>query len=454
MSSIIKQPVVVDQGPASSHYVHAVAAVAAMAGLLFGFDTAVINGALIFLRDEFALTVVQTETAASSLLFGCVIGAAVAGVLSDRFGRRRVLMLAALLFGVSAIWSALPRSLEAFVAARVVGGAGIGVASLIVPVYIAEIAPAAIRGRLISLNQLAIVSGILIAYVVNTVFAGSVDGWRWMFAAAALPSVLLIGGLFFVPESPRWLTERGDDVAALRVLERISGGSRAAEELVAIRGAVETERGSVRDLFGRALRRPLAIAVALAVLQQITGINTVLYYGSLIFKDMVGSTTTSAVSVNVFVGAVNLLATILALAIIDRVGRRPLLMLASAGMALSLFALGLAFLGAPAPSLVLGLILVYVACFAVGLGPGVWVVMAELFPTRVRGRAMSVATIALWVACLAVAFTFLSLVNALGPTGAFWLYAATSALTFGVVRRFVPETKGRSLEEIQQWWGS
>lgn len=436
----------------SSWYVYAVATVAALAGLLFGFDTAVINGALILLRDEFRLTPAQTETAASSLLFGCVIGAAMAGALSDRFGRRRVLMLAALLFGVSAVWSALPRTFTAFVGARILGGAGIGVASLIVPLYIAEIAPATIRGRLVSLNQLAIVSGILGAYVVNTAFAGGADGWRWMFASAAVPSVLLLAGLMFVPESPRWLASRGLDAAALVVLERTSGRRQAGMELADIRAAIDTERGSVRDLLAPMLRRPLAIAIALAVLQQITGINTVLYYGSVIFKDLVGTTTAAAVAVNVAVGAINLIATIVALAIIDRVGRRPLLMFASAGMAAALLGLGAAFMAAPRPHVVLALILVYVACFAVGLGPGVWVVLAELFPTQVRGRAMSVATLALWTACLGVAFTFLSLVRLAGATGAFWMYAATSLVTFAVVHRFVPETKGRTLEEIEALW--
>jgi sugar porter (SP) family MFS transporter len=441
-------------GPAgSTGYVYLIAAVAALGGLLFGFDTAIINGALVFLKKDFGLTDGQTELAASSILFGAVVGAALAGWLTDRYGRRRLLFGAAALFTVSALAAALPRTLTEFVVARLAGGIAIGVASLLVPLYIAEIAPARIRGQLVTLNQLAIVSGILLAYVASYYLAGlGLASWRWMFAAAAVPSLLFMLTLLLVPESPRWLLGRGRDAEALGTLIRLNGPAAAATEAAEIQAALADEQGEAASLSQPRLRRPLRIAVVLAVLQQITGINTILYYGSIIFTEHSGQSASSAIGANALIGGINFAGTVVALFIIDRVGRKPLLLFASGGMALALGALvaGLQ-LHAPGPWL-LGLIMLYVACFAVGLGPGVWVVITEIFPNAVRGRAASLATVALWVACTLISFTFLSLVKAAGLAGAFGLYAVLSALTFVFVWRAVPETKGRTLEEIEQGW--
>lgn len=441
------------QGSAAFAYLCAL--VAAISGLLFGFDIAVINGAIIFLREQFHLTEIQTEAAASSLLVGCVLGASVAGWLSDRWGRRRILVAAAMLFAGSSLAAALPRNLPEFAAARFAGGIAIGVASMLAPLYIAEVSPARIRGRLVALNQMAIVTGILLAYLVNWAlsFLGP-QSWRWMFAVAALPSLAFFAALFFVPESPRWLTEMGREDEALEVLTRVSGGRQAQAELAAIRAAIHEERGTLRELFEPGFRRALAIAVALAVLQQITGINTVLFYGSLIFREKVGGHSESAaIGANVIIGLVNFLATLVAIWVIDKLGRRPLLMLSSAGMALCQFALGAAFRIQPPPAwLVLACMLVCVASFAVGMGPGVWVLLAEIFPTRIRGRAMSIATISLWTACVALTMTFLTLAQAITVTGAFWLYGAMCVTTFLIVRFAVPETKGRTLEEIERMW--
>jgi len=441
-------------GPAgSAGYVYLIAAVAALGGLLFGFDTAIINGALLFLKKDFGLSDGQTELAASSILFGAVAGAALAGWLTDRYGRRRLLFGAALLFTASAVAAALPRTLTEFVVARLAGGIAIGVASLVVPLYIAEIAPAHIRGRLVTLNQLAIVSGILLAYIASYYLAGmGLASWRWMFAAAAVPSLLFMLTLLLVPESPRWLLGRGRDAEALGTLTRLNGPATAAAEVTEIQAALADEQGAAASLAQPRLRRPLRIAVVLAVLQQITGINTILYYGSIIFTEHSGQSAASAIGANALIGGINFAGTVLALFVIDRVGRKPLLLFASAGMALALGALVVGLqLHAPAPWL-LGLIMAYVACFAVGLGPGVWVVIAEIFPNAVRGRAASVATVALWIACTVISFTFLSLVKAAGLAGAFGLYALLSALTFVFVWRAVPETKGRTLEEIEQAW--
>ncbi len=433
-------------------YAYLISIVAAVSGLLFGFDIAIINGAIIFLRQQFGLSDFQTEAAASSLLVGCVFGAAIAGVLSDRFGRRRVLMLSAVLFGISAFGAALPRNLGEFVAARFIGGLAIGVASVLAPIYIAEVAPRQIRGRLVALNQMAIVTGILLAYSVNwgLSFLGS-SSWRWMFASAAVPSAAFLVALFRVPESPRWLIERHRYGEALAVLARLGAGKAEADE---IRAAIAQESGSLAQLLEPGMRRPLAIAVALAILQQITGINTVLFYGSIIFRERMGAASeSSAIGANVLIGLVNFLATIIALWVIDRLGRKPLLMFAAGGMAVCQVLLGLAFLVQPPPAAaIIGLMLVCVACFAVGLGPGVWVVLSEIFPTRIRGRAMSVATISLWIACVALTLTYLTLVSAITISGAFWVYAAMCVVTFAVVWRLTPETKGRSLEQIEKLW--
>jgi sugar porter (SP) family MFS transporter len=415
----------------------------------------VINGAILFLREQFHLTEFQTELAASSLLIGCVAGASIAGTLSDRLGRRRILVFSALLFAVSSIGAALPRDLTEFAAARFVGGVAIGVASVLAPLYIAEVAPPAIRGRLVSLNQMAIVSGILAAYFVN--WRLSILGpasWRWMFAAAAVPSVLFFLALLFVPESPRWLAEQSRAPEALAVLARVGGPEHAASELKEIEEAIAEEGGSILELFKPGLRKALLIGVVLAILQQVTGINTVLFYGSIIFKEHAGnSSESSAIAANVIVGLMNFLSTIVALWIIDKVGRRPLLMISAAGMAVAEIALGCAFLVHPPPgNFILGIILFCAASFAVGLGPGVWVVMAELFPTRIRGRAMSVATISLWVACVALTLTFLSLVQVLTVSGAFWVYASMCVTMFFFVWLVTPETKGKTLEEIERFW--
>jgi sugar porter (SP) family MFS transporter len=436
-------------------YVALASIVAATSGLLFGFDIAVINGAIIFLRDQFRLTEVQTELAASSLLIGCVFGASIGGWLSDRYGRRRILMVSALLFALSAVGASLPRNLSEFMGARFVGGLAIGVASVLAPLYIAEVSPARTRGRLVSLNQMAIVSGILLAYLVNwsLSFTGP-QGWRWMFLSAAVPSVAFLVALFFVPESPRWLTEVGRGDEAMNVLARVNGRSQGWLIYEEIRAAIAEESGTLAELFAPGHRRALGLAVAMAILQQITGINTVLFYGAVIFKEQVGGQSdTSAIGANVIVGLVNFLTTIVALWVIDRLGRRALLLVSSGIMGLCQAALGAAFLLHPVPvSLVLGIMLLCVASFAVGLGPGVWVVLAEIFPTRIRGRAMSIATVSLWIACVALTLTFLSLAKALTPTGAFWIYGVMCGVTFVTVWRWLPETKGRTLEEIERFW--
>lgn len=446
-------PTLVSDTPLKTRgYSYRISSVTALSGLLFGFDTAIINGAIVFLRRHFRWTEIETEFAAGSLLAGCAVGAGLAGTLSDRFGRKIILLLSAVIFAVSSLATALPNGLGTFVAARIVAGVAIGIASMLAPLYIAEVAPAAIRGRLVSMNQLAIVLGILISYLAGWGLAGLGDeSWRWMFAVAAVPSLLFFGALFFVPESPRWLVKEGRHDEAARVLAKLG---EPPSQLREIERAIAEESGSLRQLLEPGLRRPLLIGITLAVLQQVTGINTVLYYGSIIFTEQAGAESTSAALwANVLVGAMNLVFTIVALFTIDRLGRKILLITAAGGMGLSLTALGcILTAGSVRPSPVLALILCYVAFFSFGMGPGVWVVISELFPTRIRGRAMSLATVALWLACLLITLTFLSLVKAFTAAGAFWIYAFLCGCTVWFVWKFTPETKGRNLEEIEQQW--
>lgn len=435
----------------SARYLYLPAAVAALGGLLFGFDTAVINGAIVFLKRQFALTDSQTEFGASSLLLGCVLGASLAAFTSDRFGRKKSLLAAAALFTVSSIGAALPRNITEFVIARVLGGLAIGLASTLSPLYIAEISPARIRGLLVSVNQLAIVTGILLSYSVNYGLTGAGPAnWRWMFASAAVPSAFFLVTLLSVPESPRWLVQKGRDAEAENILSRIKGRGAAQTEIHAIRAAVAEESGNV---FDAAFRKPLVVAVLIGLFSQFTGINTIIYYGSLVFLEHVpNQTASSALFANVMIGAINFVATILGMYLIDRAGRKPLMTSAFAGMGAALVGVAASIHFHGPPFAVLLFVLVYVACFAVGIGTGTWVLMSEICPNRIRGRAMSIATLFLWCGTLIVTLTFLSLVRVLTAPGAFLLYAVICVAAVLFVKMAVPETKGRSLEEIESWW--
>jgi sugar porter (SP) family MFS transporter len=435
----------------SAHAVYLPAMVAAIGGLLFGFDTAVINGAIVFIKEQFGLSDSQTEIAASSLLLGCVVGASIAAFTSDRFGRKRVLLGAAVIFTLSSIGAALPRNVIEFSAARLLGGVAIGIASTLSPLYIAEISPAQKRGLLVSLNQLAIVSGILLSYSVNYLLTGAGPAnWRWMFAAAALPSIAFWLTLLFIPESPRWLVQKGREQEAEHVLGQMVGPLTASEEMDAIRAAISEESGELLD---PSFRKGLIVAIVIALFSQFTGINTIIYYGSIVFLEHVPHQTAStALWANVIIGAINFLATIAGMLLIDRAGRKSLLMSAFGGMALSLVAVSVAIHFQASGIMVLIFVLTYVACFAVGVGTGTWVLMSEICPTKVRGRAMSLATVCLWCGTLLVTLTFLSLVTVFTAAGVFLLYAVVCIAAFLFVWRGVPETKGRTLEQIEKFW--
>ncbi len=434
-------------------YVLAVTLVAALGGLIFGFDTAIVAGATRYMKEQFGLDALQEGWAVGVVLIGCMFGAGLAGPASDRIGRRRLMLAAAVLFLVSAVGCALAPGMAAFLAFRFVGGLGIGSAAVLSPLYIAEVAPARARGALVSVNQLAIVTGILLAYSVNALFAGAGPAnWRWMFGVGAVPSVLFFLLLLGVPESPRWLVKNGREDEARAVLARADSPAAAEAGLREIRDALALERGSFRELFGPAFRRPLLIAVVLAVFQQITGINAILYYAPRIFEGA-GFARMSAIGQSTLVGVVNLVFTVVAILLADRVGRRPLLLAATAGMGVSLVLLGAAFRSPLLPpTALLFIILLYIAFFASAMGPLVWVVMAEIFPIKVRGAAMGLATLVLWLADFAVTLTFPLLSDRFHPATAFWLYAGMCALDLVFMARFLPETKGRTLEEIERGW--
>ena len=437
----------------SQAYVIFVSIVAAIGGLLFGFDTAIVAGATRYLKDQFSLTSFGEGLAVSVVLVGCMFGAGIAGTLSDRIGRKRFLLISAVLFFVSVIGCAAPRAMGVFLLFRFVGGLGIGSASILSPLYISEISPARIRGALVSVNQMAIVTGILLAYFVNWIFAGiGPSNWRWMFASGAVPSVLFFALVLRVPESPRWLVKQGREDEAREILTRVDTAETASLEISNIKETLILEKGALSELFRPGFRTALFIGVVLAIFQQITGINAVLYYAPRIFETA-GFERLSAIGQSTIVGLVNMLFTVVAIVLVDRVGRKPLLLIAAGGMGVSFILLGAAFrFQLFGGSLVLLFTLLYVAFFAVAMGPIVWVVMAEIFPTRVRGRAMAIATVILWFSDFLVSLSFPVIADRFNASTAFWLYAVMCLIDLAFILVVLPETKGKTLEEIERRW--
>ncbi|WP_127488667.1 sugar porter family MFS transporter [Paenibacillus ehimensis] len=448
-------------GQVSMKFVTLVSIVAALGGLLFGFDTAVVSGAIGFMKQRFDLNELEVGWAVSSLIIGCIAGAAVSGMLSDRFGRKKVLIAAAVLFIIGSAGSAFPDTFTGYIIARMIGGIGIGITSTLCPLYNAEIAPARYRGRLVALNQFATVTGIFLVYFVNSGIAGYGDdawniatGWRWMFGVGVLPGLLFLVLLFFVPESPRWLIKQGRPVEALPILLKIHGDDPARQEVLDIKESFKQENASLRQLFSPGLRTALLVGVVLAVLQQVTGINAIMYYAPEIFKEAGAGTNASLVQ-TILVGLINFLFTILALWLIDKAGRKALLLVGSALMTVSLLVIGIAFhSGQTLGPLVLVSILVYVAAFAISLGPVVWVLLSEIFPNRIRGRATAIASMSLWAADYIVSQSFPPMLNTAGPAMTFWIFGVLSLVTFLFTWRVVPETKGKSLEEIEAVWSA
>ncbi len=438
--------------------VYLLTAVAALGGLLFGYDTAVISGAIGFLQTKFELTAAMKGWAASSAIIGCIFGAMGAGWASDRFGRKKVLILTAVLFAVSAIGSAIPANLTQFAIYRFIGGLGIGAASMVSPLYITELAPAKIRGKLVSYYQLAIVLGILLIFFVNSIIQASGDeawnveyGWRYMLGSEVLPAGLFLVAMFFVPESPRWLTKEGREQEALAVLSSINGPDRAGKILQEVKETLHEEKGTLKELFAGRFRKAIIVGIVLSVFSQVQGINAIMYYAPEIFK-AVGTGTDAAFQQTVIIGIINVLFTFVAIGFVDKMGRKTLLLLGGAGMGISLAMVGWAFQTGWTGYGLLIFILFYIACFAASYGPVTWVVISEIFPIKMRGVAMSVATFALWVAVYLVTQMFPILLESAGPAATFWIFGGMSLLAFLFVWTQVPETKEKTLEEIEREW--
>jgi SP family galactose:H+ symporter-like MFS transporter len=439
----------------SSGFVYVAAAISALGGMLFGYDTGVISGAILFISKDFSLTQLQVEIVVSCVLIGALIGAMTGGILADRFGRRRVIIATATLFVAGAIVTALSPTFTLLIAGRIIVGAAIGVASFTTPLYISEVSPVKIRGRLVSINQVALTSGIVISYLVDYALV-DIQGWRWMFGFAAVPAAILAVGMFRLPESPRWLVSKNLIDSARTVLERIRRTKDVGTELEDIQSSLAVQSGGWRDLFTPLVRPALIVGVGLAILQQITGINTVIYYAPMIFEFTGAKSASASILATIGVGVVNVAMTVVALLLVDRVGRRPLLLIGLTGMIIGLGVLGLAF-QLPSLSRSLGWIaeislMLYVGAFAIGLGPVFWLLISEIYPLKIRGVAMSVATSANWGANLFVALTFLTLIQTTGRSSTFWIYGLVGIGAWLFTWFYVPETKGRSLEDIESHW--
>lgn len=442
--------------------------VSAMGGLLFGYDWVVIGGAKPFYEAFFDITYVagMQGWVMSSALIGCLLGALVSGTLSDRYGRKKLLILSAILFTLSALGTGTANSISVFVMYRILGGLGIGMASVLSPIYIAEMAPAHLRGRFVAVNQLTIVIGILLAQVINFLIAkpvpeGATDifiseswngqmGWRWMFWAETFFSVSFLLLALFIPESPRWLYKAGSGEKALKIITRIGGEEYALTTEAEIKDTLANDsvRLDFNDLKKPKIRRIISIGVIIAVLQQWCGINTVFNYADEIFKAAGYGVSGMLLNV-VLVGSVNFIFTLVAMRLIDRVGRRFLLLLGYGGLAV-IFAIfgGFYMIGLSGVIMLLS-VMVATALYAMTLAPTTWVVLSEIFPNRVRGVAMSIATFGLWSACFILTYTFPSLNKGLGASGTFWLYGGVCLLGFFFIRKYLIETKGKSLEEIE-----
>ena len=442
-------------------YTYLICAVAAFGGLLFGYDTAVIAGAIGYLQVKFELSPMLTGWAASSAIWGCVFGALFSGALSDKYGRKKVLLLSGLLFTLSALGSAVPDNLTQFVMARFIGGLGVGSASMLSPLYISEIAPAKIRGMLVTLYQLAIVFGINIIYIVNYLIANTHDqvwnvqlGWRYMLGSEGIPAILFFILLFFVPESPRWLVKENRSDEALKILNKINGPEETHQILKEIKEAVNEEKGSFLDLFKPGIRKAMVVGSVLALFSQVTGINAIIYYAPEIFKQ-VGFGSESALFQTMIIGFVNMFFTLVAIRFIDYWGRRTLLIWGISGMVSCLLGMGMFFyFEITSGSLLLLFILGFIASFASSLGPIPWVLISEIFPTKTRGTAMSFSIVILWLGVVLITQFFPVLLSLFGGAFTFWIFMINALILLIFTLIFIPETKQKTLEEIQEIWKS
>ena len=451
-------------------YLVIITLIAATGGFLFGFDMAVISGALTFVQAQFELSAAQEGWFVSSALIGCILGVAISGEFSDRLGRRFAMKTAAFFFFLSALGTAAAPGFTWLITARLMGGIGVGIASNVVPLYISEIAPPSIRGRLVTCYQLAITVGILVAYISNAVVLNlteTIDGynfwvflefifvdevWRGMFGIEAIPALLFLGGVFIVPESPRWLYNQNREDEGRYILKRIIGSKKAEESAREIHATLQEEKGSYKELLKPGLRKALIIGILLPVFSQFSGINAIIYYGPRILNEA-GMELNNALISQILLGFANMLFTFIAVWKVDSLGRRPLYLFGTAGATISLVATGyFFFIGATGSFFLLISVLAFLACFAFSIGPLKFVVASEIFPNKIRGRALALSIMAMWIADTAVGQLTPMLLSYGGASVTFWFFALFCVLSFWFIYKMVPETKGKSLEEIQQMW--
>lgn len=457
----------IDSG--SGLYLAGISIIAALGGFLFGYDTAIISGTLSFVRTQFELNSITEGWFVSSALVGCIVGVAGAGLLSDRFGRKLSLLLAALLFFFSAVGCMITPNHTFLISSRLLGGIGVGIASMLSPLYISEISPPKIRGRLVALYQFAITMGILFAYFANAwllktsqnpdielngimELAFKTEVWRGMLGSETIPALGFFLLLLLIPESPRWLALKGKEERATKILAKVNGQAEAHKEIATIKETIGVKSSSLKGMIKQGFMFPLILGAALAFLTQVSGINAIIYYGPTILNEA-GFKLGDALGGQVIIGIVNVLFTLIAIWKIDKLGRRPLLIFGVSGILVFLISIGLLFFfGVESGTVLLIFILLYIACFAFSYGPVIWVLLSEIYPTQYRGRAMSVATLSLWVGTTIVGLLVPWSLENLKPHGTFWIFALMTLPALFIAIKLLPETKGKSLEEIENFW--
>jgi len=430
-----------------------ICSVTAISGLLFGYDTGSISGAILYIKKQYTLTTGQEELIISMVACGAIFGGLIGGRISDRFGRKKIILFSSALFIITSLGLAFATSVWQMIGYRFFIGVGIGASIATVPLYIAELVPSAVRGALVSVNQLAITVGILASYLIGFAFVKTMD-WRMIFAIGAIPAAIQLVVLSFFPESPRHLMKVGKKSQALKILQKYRGSKKEAQlEITQIEHLHNIKTASWKEFLGKQMRPLLLAGIGISIIQQVTGINTIIYYAPTIFKLSGFSSDGAALFASVGVGTVNVLMTIVAIYLIDKIGRKPLLYIGLGSMIVSLVVLGLAFITASTEWVALISLItlfVYIGAFAISLGPIAWLLNSEIYPLHIRGRAMGIASSANWLFNFIITATFLNLINLLGTSGTFWLYGLIGIFGLLFIWRWVPETKGKSLEEIEE----
>lgn len=443
--------------PLRHFWLYIVAAVASLGGLLAGFDMGVISGALLFINATWEMSAITQGWVVSSAIVGSVIGAAANGVLADIFGRRKIIIATALIFILGSILSAIASSVAGLIFGRIIIGIAVGMVTFVVPLYLSEISPQKIRGTLVAMFQLSLTAGILLSYLINGVFADSIHNWRWMLASGVIPSIIMLIGILFLNDTPRWLFTKNREAEARHVFEIIEPDADVNQHIFEIKETLKHESNNTKLKFQRWMLMPIMVGVGIMFMQICTGINTIIYYTTTIFQIAGFSSKIGAIYATIGIGFVNFIMTLVAIAFTDKIGRKPLLYIGLTGMLISLITLGGAFefagiLGENLKWVAIVSVVIYIASFACSLGPVGWILVSEILPLRVRGFAMSACTVANFAFNFVVVLSFLPLINSIGEAYTFWIFAFITVLCFFFCYYFVPETKGVSLEKIESNW--